>query len=341
MRLTHLPDHVDIIPIITRLEHNEIIKDIKKHIELEKIGKIYRQFDMRNMSDIKNKKHLVTFNTGKSNYFLYLTKKNNRQCCFTFDKNKKCFWQIKTYFSEDLYKGTLFEIQFFQVETQIDLSTLSFDRYVNLIGTNYNHILILINDVYLYHNHSLMHQQLNDRYNTIVNIFTDNKLLYQPDQLFEFNFKPLFEYSYLESAWYDFAPTINYYSDISGITFCPLDQFQSISFLLDIDKTLKRPLKFVRITETDKPIDFLVKKTDKLDTYNLYILNSDNDLKFIDIALVNDITASKLLNKIFSNKNEQIVTCYYDKNFKKWKPINIALKLTPDVVVAIVEKEQY
>ena len=54
--------------------------------------------------------------------------------------------------------------------------------------------------------------------------------------------------------------------------------------------------------------------------YNLYIKYRE-DLCEIGIAYIPNLATSKFLNKLFSeHKEEYIISCSYDLNFKKWKP---------------------
>lgn len=56
------------------------------------------------------------------------------------------------------------------------------------------------------------------------------------------------------------------------------------------------------------------------DTYNLYI-KFKKELCEIGLAYIPNLATSKFLNKLFlDKKDEYIISCSYDLNFKKWKP---------------------
>tara|TARA_Y100000385_G_C13021752_1_gene606517 strand:+ start:398 stop:1033 length:636 start_codon:yes stop_codon:yes gene_type:complete len=70
---------------------------------------------------------------------------------------------------------------------------------------------------------------------------------------------------------------------------------------------------------------FIVKKKDKCELYELYILNKDNKQIIYDYALINDLITSKKMKDAFENKKEDtlIFKCIYNKKYKGWVPMNI------------------
>ncbi len=70
---------------------------------------------------------------------------------------------------------------------------------------------------------------------------------------------------------------------------------------------------------------FIVKKKDKCELYELYILNKDNKPIIYDYALINDLITSKKMKDAFENKKEDtlIFKCIYNKKYKGWVPMNI------------------
>lgn len=68
---------------------------------------------------------------------------------------------------------------------------------------------------------------------------------------------------------------------------------------------------------------FIIKKTDKCELYELYILNKDNKPIFYDYALINDLYNSKKLKLLFEENNELIYKCFYNRTYKAWVPDEI------------------
>ena len=68
---------------------------------------------------------------------------------------------------------------------------------------------------------------------------------------------------------------------------------------------------------------FIIKKTEKCELYELYILNKDNKLMFYDNALINDLYNSKKLKLLFETQENLKCKCIYNKKYKAWVPDEI------------------
>ena len=71
---------------------------------------------------------------------------------------------------------------------------------------------------------------------------------------------------------------------------------------------------------------FIIKKTEKCELYELYILNKENKPIIYDYALINDLKTSKKMKNTFERKsdnNDIIVKCVYNKTYKGWSPVDV------------------
>jgi hypothetical protein len=338
-RLTRLPEHVDIVPVVVRIEQNLILSTIKKHLDLESIKQVNQHLEQSGLAFLQKRPHLVTFNTGKCLFWLFLTKRNNRQCAFLIDKQLSHMWLIKSQFASDYYRGTLFEVNVFQINNEVlnpDLTML--EEYLKMSQQSNRHLLILIQDVILCRGKTLLSMRLNSRYSSIIETFQSSQYQFQINDLFEFNFKPYFTYEHIESAWYDYRPRVNYLSEIQGILFRSIEPTSITNYWYNVNPNLKRPNRCVEIAHKEKSINLLVKKTNNLDNYQLYALDRDGNYKYIDIALINDLRTSKMLQQSLESAREKIFVCEFDDYFQKWKPLEPSQSEKPDVVLNFTEK---
>lgn len=340
MKLSVLPEHHDIYPIHQQLDINEILNSIKKHkIIFSDLPKYNFTFGSDyDITGIKN--GMISPNTGKSNFWLFLTKKNNRELSYIFDKYLKRFWLIHSNFNSSLYKGTLFEVDIFQINQSMQCSN---EKHINTQHTmlsgildnhNKSHILIMINDVILYCDHQVYQTKIDNRYNQIVKCFEDSNYQYNPIDIIEYSIKPLVGYDYLESMWFDYLMKTNYYSDVSGILIYNLDS--NLVIIIKIDKQINKSIKKVKYHETITDINklnMLVVKTENIDNYELLVYDDKKQLKYVGIALVNDIMTSKMLSRQFNQMDKFVFECTYDKYFQKWKPCFVVINKEPDIVI--------
>lgn len=336
MKLSVLPEHHDIYPIHQQLDINEILNSIKKHkIIFSNLPKY--NFTFGSESEIVNIKNgMISPNTGKSNFWLFLIKKNNKELCYIFDKNLTRFWLINSNFNSNFYKGTLFEVDVLQVKNQkISMTSCTLEQQIDILDNhNKSHILVLITDVILYCDHQVYQNSLNSRYNNIIKCFEDSNYQYNSVNIIEFSVKPLINYDYLESMWFDYLTKTNYYLDVSGILVHNLDSNSIV--IVKIDKQINKSIRKINysntITNPDK-LNMLVVKTENVDNYELLVYDGKKQLKYIGIGLVNDIATSKMLSRHFLHTDKNVYECVYDKYFRKWKPCNLAQNKEPDIVI--------
>lgn len=337
-----LPEHIDVIPINYRVEQNLIVSGIKKYFDLENYHYNNNTLDNNNLSVIIKRPYLITFNTGRQPYWLYFVKKNNHQVAYLIDKKLRNFWQIKSPFSPTYYqKGTLFEVCLLKVEDQIPSYLLTLKQQLHLMDRS-NHYLILIHDIVMLNGKNLTNVRLNDRYHQTIEMFKSSNYQYNPCDLIEYQFKPYVQYLYLESLWFDYRQQVNYLNDITGIILSPLETVlggNHTNYLYFINNNLKRPERVATINvKPSQNVNLLLKTTGQLDHYQLYAKDRHNNLKYIDIALVNDLITSRMLQSTMEGFETRVFSCQFDNDFKKWKPISLTDKEQPDIINQLTEK---
>jgi len=347
MRLNYLPEHVDIIPINSRYQQTQILSQLRKFLDLDEIKQNHVFLEPKSVPQLQLRPHCVTFNTGKCIFWMFLTKSNNRQCTYLFDKSMHNFWLIKSRFAMDYYKGSLFEVNLFSIKnSSFDGDADTFEEHLLLSDRSKNHLLVLIHSMWLHSGRSLARTTTGSRHELTVETFKNSQYSFNNYDFIEYNFKPYFTYQYIESAWFDYRPQTNYSDEIHGLLFCPQEVGKGnrgwpVSYLLNVAENVKRPKRIVQITRTDQPINFLVRKTGNLDNYQLYLQDKDHQLKFVDIALINDLSTSKLLQNLLKMRSEAVFVCQYDHSFQKWKPVEISDREAPDILTQFSEKRTF
>ena len=73
---------------------------------------------------------------------------------------------------------------------------------------------------------------------------------------------------------------------------------------------------------------FIIKKTNKCELYELYILDRENKPIHYDYALINDLHTSKKMISLFNKNNNNetlVVKCFYNKTYKGWIPDEVIM----------------
>jgi len=348
MLVSKIPNHVDIIQLHVRSEQNLILNRIKQLIDLENYKSVTLKLEEQQLPVLKKQPFLVTFNTGKSNYWLFLTRRNNRQTSVLINKMLNKMWLIPSFFPDQYYRDTILDVSLLTVKNsgpQLDITsteninTESLEVTVDKLRGNGKsfHFLVLIHDLMVLRGKNILNQTLlSERTQFIDQLFQNYKYLYGS---FEYARKPYIRYDFLESLWFDLRPTLNYQSIISGILFRSNTKADKFNYFYNIPHYLKRPEKVVHVTSEERPksLYLLVESTNTVDTYKLYATDRDKNLKYLDIALVNDMATSKRLQSEIGKGEQVVYRCEYDNRFGAWRPITKAIDHKPDIIYGLVE----
>ena len=112
------------------------------------------------------------------------------------------------------------------------------------------------------------------------------------------------------------------------------NQVNQINDMLKYKKNNNNQLCNLKNIKTyQKTVNFLIKKTDYPDVYNLYLHNKLDDIEqYISIAYIPTIKHSQFLFTLFHDYSETnlIVKCKYATDYKKWIPVQHETSSTMD-----------
>lgn len=158
-------------------------------------------------------------------------------------------------------------------------------------------------------------------------------------ETFEYTLKPYVGYDYLESLWFDLRPKLNYQSAINGIYFRYIDgnpvKFNGVTnYYYHIPYWTRRPEKTVQLSDRNRPqhLSLLLEKTSVVDHYRLYAFDRYKNIKFVDVALVNDLVTSQKLQREMEDEIKVVYRCEWNEYFKKWRPIERQPEAQPDIL---------
>jgi hypothetical protein len=280
-------------------------------------AKVYNEQYSKNLKN----PHIFCLKSSGSPYLLFLSQINNTNYCFLIDKkiNEKYPYPkilIVPYdFSNDLYKGTLFECE--------------------LIRDKNHNWSLGINDIYYNNAKNMSKIIIIDRLNSIHSIFREEYVDNEYSKTCPIFIKKYFDYKDIESVQQKFIPKLSY--NTRGFYFVPMrTDYSKILYLLPRDNkqnskvggsiskvgcsTNKNKNKH-NVLEKDI-FTFRIMKTMKPDVYELY-------LKEEGVALVQTTELSHKLFSFFENKtqmSEVKVECKLNEEFKKWVPLGLSKK---------------
>lgn len=256
--------------------------------EIYSINNVYNKYfkydniNCNELDDIKNitSNYLLSFNVKNSiKCKLLLIKINNiHYSIFIINNN---YYHVKFRFSEELYNGTLFIGELVKNDKKC---------WVFYITD-----LIYMKGTYIYNN------SLKNRLKNIAYILKD---LYTYDLYFNC--------CHLQLKSYFLFNHIYFLEKDCDLLFIP--EYTNMKYYkkkIIFPKTEKSLLKDGEIR------DFIIKKTNKVERYDLY--NLDN--KYDSFVCVNSLKLSLFLKNLFKNNNSKKMKCKYSIFFKSWIPI--------------------
>jgi hypothetical protein len=295
--------------IISNQLKQYILEDIKNRTGLNYNSKYARILHPQYEKNLKNP-HIACLKTSGSPYFLFFTKINKINYCLMIDKKintghsfPKMFIVKLNITDDDIYTGSLFETE--------------------LLRDKSNNWQLLISDAYYYKNSNVnKNKNIIDRLNFIYEMMDNYDK--QNTDMCDICVKKYFEISDTDNIFTTFVPTLNY--NIRGIYFIPINlNYSNLLHLIKQTDTFAKKDK--------KNLNFKIVKDPHLpEIFDLYLRNNDG-LEKIDIALINTLNTSKKVNDYFKENNigDIICECSYNKQFKKWTPVNKTDKLVDHI----------
>lgn len=271
----------------------DIVSYLQRYINLNDIKfKLIR--DNNDLNYIKNNNYLITPNYNGINYLLVFIDIKGIKYSVLIDKkhikhninfNDINIISIKLRASDELYKGTILDGKLLKQDNMSSFVVL--DSYL-LQGSN-----------------DIMKYTIDDRIKKIdkcinQDIIIDTNLLKMTVKLTKF-----YELSEIENL-VNKMKTTNV--SVNGIIF--------------LNKKNVNHYLFYEKKNNNINAVFLMKKTDVIDVYDLYIYNDKNELVKKGIAGVPSMEISLMCRKLFEDKDSINMLCGYSDKFDKWIPIH-------------------
>lgn len=253
---------------------------------------------------INSSPHIVTLSLNAPRVRLYITKvKGVNRSIYEYNSGKTVVAVHR--FSESLFEkdlllvGYLLDSRVFMVEDIIinrgeDVSSLPIDKR-----------LVILNEIIDQH--------------------------YVPDPVLETNsivVKEYVEYDFLHSFYTEHALKQSYSLYINGLVFCPLGPGRNIRVTPETELLTRKTGRILdpyaeRHTIVANPAVseciFTVKKTQKPDVYELYLLDKEGLIRYYDIACVPTKDESKKIKRLLSGSGCPI-KCIFNREFGRWMP---------------------
>jgi hypothetical protein len=274
-----------------------ILKDIKRRTGKDhkhRYAKIYNEAYKNNL----NNPHILCLKTFGNPYLMYCTQINNVNYCLLIDKKiKKGHVYPKMYivlyrFSDDLFKGTLFETE--------------------LVRDKSNNWLLEIGDIYNYKGNTTSDIVISDRMNIISSILENDFIDDTFTNVCPIEIKKFFN-MYDTDKIKNFIISLNY--KIRGFYFIPINTTYSNILYMFTDDDIS---DIYSVTDENKKLIFRITKTMKSDVYELY-LNAKENIEKIGYAYLSNYEKSKYIKELFYIKEDINVICKFNEFFKKWE----------------------
>lgn len=229
--------------------------------------------------------YLITINNkNKYNFLLFLTKINGKNyTIFVYNKGGQLvFFSVKLSFAEELYNGTLLQGELVKK---------------NKINTWFFYLTDLI-----YYMGQFQH----------TNSFS-NKLQIMGDMLKEkYEYDECMNPCHIKIKSYFLINHLQFIKSDCQLLF--VSEYTEPSLFLDVVV----PKKEQEVIKDGEEKDFIIKKTDKIDVYELHDIKTN---KFDSIACVNKFKTSMKLREEFKTKDSFKIQARYSEYFTNWVPL--------------------
>ena len=236
-------------------------------------------------NNIPHPEFLVTINNkNKYNFLLFLTNINGKNYnIFVYNNNGKIhLFSVKFGFSQELYRGTLFQGELTQNEKKC--------------------WFFFITDLIFYMGNYYQLNKLSDKILLIGEILKE-----------KYEYDEFINTCHLKLKSYFLFNHLQFIKNNCQLLFVS-EYFEDYTYLIDIK--IKKEKK--EIIEDDIVKEFIIRKTEKLDVYELYDIKTN---MFNSIACVNKLKTSMRLREEFRNKESFKIKTRYSQYFNSWIPI--------------------
>ena len=257
------------------------------------------------------KPHFISVKTTGTNYFLFLTKINNINCCFYIDRKIKQGYtcpriiSIKYLFDDIVFEDTLFDGE--------------------IVKDNNDNWMFLISDIVIGEGKLMKNTSISNRFNSIYDMFSNRYKQDSDIELCPLVVKRLFPYSEYNELITSFIPKLKY--RIRGLYFNSINpRHNNHLFLYPKPTDNIRPNKKKEATiSRDILKTFELRKTIQAEIYDLYCYNDKEIVKF-DVARLPSLKTTQLINNMFDNNENVYVECKFNQKFNKWEPVKESIR---------------
>lgn len=334
-------------------------------------GKYYNILNKKTINYLKSYKSYISLRTYGKSHILFLTKiksnktGNDKKYCIFINKKNEIMFLSKFKLNEDLFNGTLFDgelvknnngewnyfiddIAYYKGESIIMekfkdrynlIQSILKEEYIednnlSICSLKYKKYYELNNIQYLY---DLQQNELNYKCSGIYfknnNNFSDNYLYPFPECRSDYKVNQMKNNGLLSISTNEkVIPNINTSIDnISPLSNSSIDEKDNIS-----KSNIKNENDKVQVVNSNK-CSFEIRITNLPDIYELYAYNNSGTLEKISYASIQDLNTSNFCKELLKGKEKENVLCLYNKNFKKWKPIEKSDKIDNIQTINIIQ----
>ena len=345
------------IPQITNNDLKEKIKNLISSIGTFNIkGKYYNILNKKTINQLKSLKSYLSLRTYGKGHVLFLTKiksnKGDKNYCIFINKKNEIMFLSKFKFNEELFSGTLFDgelVKNSSGEWIFFIDDIPYYKGENIITENfserYNLLQSVLKEEYIEDSSLSICKLEYKKYYELNNIqylydLQKNELNYKCSGLYfknNYNFSDNYLYPFPECRS-DYKVNQMKNNGLLNVEHKDLSQLNintgnigisndNISPVSDGSPKIPKSSNTFENNNEEKPIQisnkcsFEIRITNLPDIYELYAYNNSNVLEKISYASIQDLNTSNFCKKLLKGKDKTNVLCLYNKNFKKWKPI--------------------
>jgi hypothetical protein len=297
--------------------NNVILTPIKKDLYLPILTNLYNTLNLSKIKyqNISNKSHLlelkavehyVTYHMHGFNYILFLTTVNNK--CYNCFISKK---ELKYYLNQnnmDELKIYLFNMKFIKQHYYND--TILDGKIIKSDGLNAS---FMIYDCYTLCGSDMYNIEMDKKFsilNQLINEFNVN--ITQENMVIKL--MPLYNYNDIPQIIE--SPPLK----INGLVFLPKLSGKFYIFTSETEFNKVKTENVIKPQIQGSTFEFIMKKTDIPDVYELYVENTEGIYKE-GIAHIPNIFTSEYCVNLFKNQTTTKMKCIKSMKFNKWVPL--------------------
>lgn len=335
------------ISFCERMADNVVTADSKKYIldllknnhEVSIQDKYALVVNDKNIKYLKMNPHLITIKTAGSNYYLFMTRINDVNCCFFIDRKIKQGYSypriisVKYRFSDDVFNDTLLDGE--------------------LVKDRDNNWMFLINNLILFKGEKLK-CNIVSKFNKLYKMFKDDYTYDSNMDICPLIVKKIFTYEDYDKLLTGFIPSLTY--QLRGLYFNTLNtkhanflfltsnsnnqsrpQKKSYSnkkntseYIPDNEETNNQNNKYNNnnksndVEKSNSEFVFQLRKTMQPEIYDLYGMKNGN-LEKVSVAYISGLRCSKKIKSFFKESDDPVnVECKYVEKFSKYEPLKIS-----------------